>query len=110
MSSKRKQSSPSSARSREQRCAGYSLLELLLAMGMMVVVGAIAFGTRIRGSTASTTPRSGAPNLNQNLRSAVDMIATDARQSGGRLPCGLSRRSSSSTCAAGDRLTVAPAS
>jgi type IV pilus assembly protein PilW len=65
--------------------AGFTMLELLLSMTIMLVAGAIAFSVAF-GARRLYDADSTRMDVNQALRSATDMVTTEIRQAGEKLP------------------------
>lgn len=85
---------------------GMTVLELLVAGTLSMVLFAGAFGTTksIRGIYSLDLTRT---RLNQNVRSAVDFVGIEVRQSGERLPSGmLAIELANGTSGAPDTLTL----
>jgi len=107
MASSSSQPRPSSRncdRTLEPSGAGFTLLELLLAMTIMVIGGAIAFSAAF-GARRLYDADAARNELNQTLRSATDMIAAEVRQTAERLPTDFPAVELVNS-AAGDRLTL----
>lgn len=99
-----KRSSPSYARPNGTGGSGHTVLELLLAMTIMLIGGTIAFSTA-NGARRLYDADAARNDLNQNLRSAVDMMTSEVRQTGERLPADFPALELVDNVA-GDRLTV----
>jgi len=69
----------------ESGSAGFTMLELLLSMTIMLIAGAIAFSVAF-GARRLYDADAVRMDLNQALRSATDMITTEIRQAGESLP------------------------
>jgi len=102
--SRQRPSSRSSDKTVQRRDAGFSILELLLALTIVLIGGAIAFSAAF-GARRLYDADVVRNNLNQNLRSAADLIAAEVRQTAERLPTDFPALELVDI-AAGDRLTL----
>lgn len=68
-------------------CAGFTLLELLVAMGLSMIILAVAFEIFNRLYDVSETVGA-LSEMNQNLRAGVNLIARDLTASGEGIPIG----------------------
>lgn len=84
--------------------AGYTLLELLLAMTIMLIASAMALSAAF-GARRLYDADAARNELNQTLRSATDMIAAEVRQTAERLPTDFPAVELVDSVA-GDRLTL----
>lgn len=85
MFSRRKPSSHRCDRVVESGSAGFTLLELLVSMTIMLVASAMAFSVAF-GARRLYDADSARMDLNQALRSATNMITAEIRQAGESLP------------------------
>ena len=68
-------------------CAGFTLLELLVAMGLSMIILAVAFDIFNRLYDVSETVGA-LSEMNQNLRAGVNLVARDLTASGEGIPIG----------------------
>jgi len=85
MFSRRKPSSQRCDKGVASGSAGFTILELLVSMSIMLVVGAIALSVAF-GARRLYDSDSARMDLNQTVRTAADMITTEIRQAGESLP------------------------
>ena len=72
-------------RSRRARAAGFSLLELLVSMTVMLAISGAALSLSLSSRRLYEADEA-RTRLNQSLRAGLDLIGTDVRQAGERLP------------------------